>query len=65
MGKVTKKTENNTIMKQYIKPTSEFIEIKTMTNILLAISKTEDEKPGSDALTGEHRGDWENIWGNM
>ena len=54
-------------MKRYIKPTSEFVEIKTITNVLLvhSIEKTEEEKDGSDALTGEHRGDWDNIWGNM
>ena len=53
-------------MKRYTKPTSEFVEIKTMANLLISsIEKTEDEKDGSDALTGEHRGDWSNIWDNM
>ena len=53
-------------MKRYIKPTSEFVEIKTMANLLISsIEKTEEEKDGSDALTGEYRGDWQNIWGNM
>ena len=53
-------------MKRYTKPTSEFVEIKTMANLLISsIEKTEDEKDGSDALTGGHRSDWDNIWGNM
>lgn len=52
--------------RRYIKPTSDFIEIKTMTGLLIAsIEKDETEKPGGDALSNEHRGDWENIWGNM
>lgn len=53
-------------MKRYIKPTSELIEIKTMTGLLIgSIEKDETEKPGGDALSNEHRGDWEDIWGNM
>lgn len=52
--------------RRYIKPTSDFIEIKTMTGLLIAsIEKDEEEKGGSGALSDEHRGDWENIWGNM
>ncbi|MBQ5644459.1 MAG: hypothetical protein IIV04_02025 [Bacteroidaceae bacterium] len=50
----------------YIKPTSDFIEIKTMTGLLIAsIEKDEEEMGGGYALSDEHRGDWENIWGNM
>lgn len=51
----------------YIKPTSDFIEIKTMTGLLIAsIEKDEEEMGGGSALSDEHReGDWENIWGNM
>ena len=53
-------------MKRYTKPTSEFIEIKTMTGLLIAsLEKDETEKPGGDALSNEHRADWENIWGGM
>jgi hypothetical protein len=64
--KKRKKQENITTMKRYIKPTSEFVEIKTMGTILIAsIEKDETEKPGGDALSNEHRGDWENIWKNM
>lgn len=50
----------------YIKPTSDFIEIKTMTSLLIAsLEKDEEEMGGGSALSNEHRGDWENIWGNM
>ena len=57
---------NITTMKRYIKPTSEIIEIKTETIFLInSIEKTEEEKGGDEALSGGHRGDWENIWGNM
>lgn len=53
-------------MKRYIKPTSEFIEIKTMATILIvSLEKDEEEMGGSSALTNEQRGDWDNIWGNM
>ena len=53
-------------MKRYTKPTSELIEIKTMTGLLIAsIEKDEEEMGGGSALSDEHRGDWENIWGNM
>ena len=53
-------------MKRYTKPTSEIIEIKTETIFLInSIEKTEEEKRGDEALSGEHRGDWDNIWGNM
>ncbi|MBR4968116.1 MAG: hypothetical protein IKY19_07800 [Bacteroidaceae bacterium] len=53
-------------MKKYIKPTSEIIEMKISSNILIgSIEKDDNEKPGSGALSNEHRGDWENIWGNM
>ena len=60
------KQENITTMKRYIKPTSEVVELNVSGNILLEISKTEDEAPGDGALSNEHReGDWENIWKNM
>ena len=62
-------------MKLYIKPTSDFIEVKT--SPILGGSNDGDlwidggggedyaNPDGSDQFTGEHRGDWENIWGNM
>ena len=49
----------------YIKPTSEVVELNVTGNILLVLSKTEEEMPGDGALSGEYRSDWENIWGNM
>ena len=50
----------------YIKPTSEFVEIKTMGTILIAsLEKDEEEMGGGSALSNEHRADWENIWGGM
>ena len=66
--------ENITTMKRYIKPTSEFIEVKT-SPILdgssgdLWVDGGGDgdyaNPDGSDQLSGGHRGDWDNIWGNM
>ena len=64
--KKRKKQENITTMKRYIKPTSEFVEIKTMGTILIAsIEKDEEEMGGGSALSNEHRGDWNDIWKNM
>ena len=60
-------------MKRYIKPTIEFIEVKT-SPILdgssgdLWVDNGEGgtaNPDGSDQLSGGHRGDWDNIWGNM
>ena len=52
-------------MKRYIKPTSEVVELNVTGNILLVLSKTEEEMGGGSALSNEYRGDWDNIWGNM
>lgn len=52
-------------MKRYIKPTSEVVELNVTGNILLVLSKTEEETGGGNALSGEHRSDWDNIWENM
>ena len=61
--------KNITTMKRYIKPTIEFIEVETapildgsiwMGGNLEAIDNPEEEQLGK-----EHRGDWDNIWGNM
>ena len=61
-------------MKLYIKPTIEFIEVETApildgSNGNLWIDGGGDEDyanpDGSDQLSGKHRGDWDNIWGNM
>jgi hypothetical protein len=53
-------------MKRYIKPTSEVVELNVTGNILLELSKTEEEMGGEGALSNEHReGDWNDIWKNM
>lgn len=57
--------ENITTMKRYIKPASEVVELNVSGSILLVLSKTEEEMGGGNALSDEHRSDWENIWGNM
>ncbi|MBO5866182.1 MAG: hypothetical protein J6Q73_09075 [Bacteroidaceae bacterium] len=59
-------------MKQYIKPTSEIIDIVT-TPILLSTSNNDDIYVGDKdegvgeggQLSNEYRSDWQNIWGNM
>ena len=61
--------ENITTMKRYIKPTSEIIDIET--SLMLAQSMyvggndENIENPEEEQLGKEHRGDWNNIWGNM
>ena len=52
-------------MKRYIKPTSEVVELNVSGSILLVLSKTEEEMGGGNALSDEHRSDWENIWNGM
>ena len=52
-------------MKKYIKPTCDVVELNVTGNILLVLSKTEEEMGGENALSNEHRGDWENIWNGM
>ena len=59
-------------MKRYIKPAIEFIEVETAPILdgSLWVDRGEGNDntvnpDGSDQLSGEHRGDWENIWGNM
>ena len=50
--------------KEYISPVAEILEIGALS--VLALSKTDDEQVDDDGqLAPEHRGDWENIWGNM
>ena len=59
-------------MKRYIKPAIEFIEVETApilkASIYMggngeAININEDDE--DIQLTGGHRSDWDNIWGNM
>ena len=58
-------------MKRYIKPASEIIDIET--SLMLAqsmyVGKNDETVDPDDEnfeqLSNEHRGDWNNIWGNM
>ena len=63
------KQENITTMKRYIKPTIEFIEVETSPildgSIWMGGNDETIEDPENEQLTGGHRGDWDNIWGNM
>ena len=56
-------------MKRYIKPAIEFIEVETAPILEGSLWIDNGEggtvDPEKDQLSGEHRGDWENIWGNM
>ena len=56
-------------MKRYIKPTIEFIEVETSPildgSIWMGGNDESIEDPENEQLTGGHRGDWDNIWGNM
>ena len=56
-------------MKRYIKPAIEFIEVETAPILKASIYMGGNEeaiKNAEEAQLGkEHRGDWENIWGNM
>ena len=54
-------------MKLYIKPTSEFIEVET-SSILEGSMYVGDQNESvgiDEQLTGEQRGDWQDIWSNM
>ena len=63
------KQVNITTMKRYIKPAIEFIEVETAPILKASIYMGGNEeaiKNAEEAQLGkEHRGDWENIWGNM
>ena len=65
------KQVNITTMKRYIKPTIEFIEVETAPILKASIymgGNGETVNPDEDEdiqLSGGHRGDWDNIWGNM
>jgi hypothetical protein len=50
--------------KEYISPVAEILEIGALS--VLALSKESDEQiDDEEQMSNEHRGDWENIWGNM
>ena len=61
--------ENITTMKRYIKPEIEFIEVETAPildgSIWMGGNDETIENPEEEQLGKEHRGDWDNIWGNM
>ena len=58
-------------MKRYTKPTIEFIEVETAPILKASIymgGNEETVNPDEDEniqLSGKHRGDWDNIWGDM
>ena len=50
--------------KEYISPFAEIVEIGTLN--MIALSKESDEQiDDTEQWSGESRGDWENIWGNL
>lgn len=50
--------------KEYISPVAEIVEVGTLN--MLALSKESGEQmDDTEQMSNEHRGDWENIWGNM
>ena len=50
--------------KEYISPVAEIVEVGTLN--MLALSKESGEQmDDEEQMSNEHRGDWENIWGNM
>ena len=49
--------------KEYIQPVSELIEIGVLN--VLALSKDDEQIDDEEQWSGEHRGDWDNIWKNM
>ena len=50
--------------KEYISPVAEIVEVGTLN--MLALSKESVEQVSDEEqMSNEHRGDWENIWGNM
>ena len=56
-------------MKRYIKPAIEFIEVETApilkASMYMGGNDETIENPEDEQLGKEHRGDWENIWGDM
>ena len=58
-------------MKRYIKPAIEFIEVETAPILKASIymggngETVNPDDENFEQLGNEHRGDWDNIWGNM
>ena len=68
--KKRKKQANITTMKRYIKPAIDFIEVETFPILKGSLWVDDGEggtanPDGSDQLSNEHRGDWNDIWKNM
>ena len=53
--------------REYITPVTEFVEVEIAATMLtLSANDGEVDTDGEDGgWAPEHRGDWENIWGNM
>ena len=50
--------------REYISPVAEIVEVGTLS--MLALSTESDVQiDDEEQWSGESRGDWENIWGNM
>lgn len=50
--------------KEYISPVAEIIEVGTL-SVLALSTESEVQIDDSEQWSGEHRGDWENIWDGM
>ena len=68
-GSQKPRRKNITTMKRYIKPTCEIIEVEISAilkaSIYMGGNEEGIENPDEEQLGKEHRGDWDNIWGNM
>ena len=49
--------------REYISPVADIVEVGTLS--MLALSKSDEQVDDTEQWSGESRGDWENIWGNM
>ena len=49
--------------REYISPVAEIVEVGTLS--MLALSTDAEQIDDTEQWSGESRGDWENIWGNM
>ena len=49
--------------REYISPVAEIVEVGTLS--MLALSKDDSQIDDEEQLTGESRGDWDNIWEGM
>lgn len=49
--------------REYISPIAEIVEVGTLS--MLALSKRDEQMDDEEQMTGESRGDWDNIWEGM